>query len=147
MDGVTASTAELNLRDGVTASTAELNILDGLTASTVELNYVAGVTSALQPQLDALTAGKEPANADILKADESDDLTVGYTDTPHGTVITNGVDRPVIVKPSPLGDAAESSSTNHQCIRSFGFAAPDAPAPPHLIPPNTPTPTATTPTV
>lgn len=81
--------ASLQFGGGIVSHT-ELNILDGLTASTVELNYVAGVTSALQPQLDALTAGKEPANADILKADESDDLTVGYTATPHdeGTVTT-----------------------------------------------------------
>ena len=39
--------------DGVTASTAELNIMDGVTATTAELNYVDGVTSAIQTQLNA----------------------------------------------------------------------------------------------
>jgi hypothetical protein len=38
--------------DGVTASTAELNIMDGVTATTTELNYTDGVTSAIQTQLD-----------------------------------------------------------------------------------------------
>ena len=36
-----------------TISNAELLKLDGLTASTVELNYVTGVTSAIQTQIDA----------------------------------------------------------------------------------------------
>ena len=34
-------------------SNAELSVLDGLTATTAELNYVDGVTSAIQTQLDA----------------------------------------------------------------------------------------------
>ena len=38
--------------DGVTATTAELNILDGVTATTAELNYVDGVTSEIQTQID-----------------------------------------------------------------------------------------------
>ena len=45
MDGVTATTAELNKMDGVTATTAELNIMDGVTATTAELNKMDGVTS------------------------------------------------------------------------------------------------------
>ena len=53
---ITSTAAELNLLDGVTANTAELNILDGVTATTTELNYTDGVTSAIQTQLDALTA-------------------------------------------------------------------------------------------
>ncbi len=51
-----------------------------------------------------------------------------FTDTAYGTIITNGVDRPVLVRPWPLGNAAESSSTIEQCIRPFGF--PDPPEPP-----------------
>lgn len=70
-----------------------------------------------------------------------------YTDTPHGTVITNGVDRPVIVKPWPLGDAAESSSTISQCIRSFGFDAPAPPVTPHLVKPYPPLDTTVVPAV
>ena len=51
-----------------------------------------------------------------------------YTDTAFGTVITNGVDRPVIVKPWPLGDSSESTSAMPQCIRGFGFEGRPAPA-------------------
>ncbi len=61
LDGVTATTAELNLLDGVTATTTELNLVDGVTATTAELNFVDGVTSALQTQLD----GKQPLDADL----------------------------------------------------------------------------------
>ena len=39
----------------ITASAAELNKLDGLVASTTELNNVAGTTSALQTQLDNIS--------------------------------------------------------------------------------------------
>ena len=45
INGVTASTAELNILDGVTATTAELNILDGVTATATELNIMDGVTA------------------------------------------------------------------------------------------------------
>jgi hypothetical protein len=45
MDGVTATTAELNIMDGVTSTTAELNILDGVTATASELNILDGVTA------------------------------------------------------------------------------------------------------
>ena len=34
MDGVTSTTAELNILDGVTSTTAELNIVDGNTSAT-----------------------------------------------------------------------------------------------------------------
>jgi len=44
-----------------------------------------------------------------------------YTDVGGGVVITNGVDRPIFVRPWPLGDAAESLNTLSQCVRSFGF--------------------------
>jgi hypothetical protein len=36
-----------------------------------------------------------------------------YTDTPYGTVITNGVDRPIIVQPWPLGTVSQASATRH----------------------------------
>ena len=45
LDGVTATTAELNILDGVTATATELNIMDGVTATTAELNIMDGVTS------------------------------------------------------------------------------------------------------
>lgn len=65
LDGVTATTAELNIMDGVTATTVELNILDGVTATTAELNYVDGVTSAIQAQIDAISATLFPVGAVI----------------------------------------------------------------------------------
>lgn len=42
-----------NVTGAVTADHTELNKLDGLTATTAQLNYVTGVTSAIQTQLDA----------------------------------------------------------------------------------------------
>ena len=45
LDGVTATTAELNIIEGVTATATELNIMDGVTATTAELNIMDGVTS------------------------------------------------------------------------------------------------------
>lgn len=58
-----------------------------------------------------------------------------YTDTGYGTVITNGFDRPVIVKPWPLGSVVDSANSITQCIRNFGFDGPPAPASPHNVKP------------
>jgi hypothetical protein len=53
------------LLGGVT--NAEFSVLNGLTATTAELNYVDGVTSAIQPQLDAAaTTGKAIAMAIVF---------------------------------------------------------------------------------
>ena len=53
------------LLGGVT--NAEFSVLNGLTATTTELNYVDGVTSAIQPQLDAAaTTGKAIAMAIVF---------------------------------------------------------------------------------
>lgn len=53
-----------------------------------------------------------------------------YTDTPYGTIITNGVDRPIIVDPWPLGDSAAASAAIARCVRPFGFdGVPNAPEP------------------
>jgi len=58
-----------------------------------------------------------------------------FTDTPYGTIITNGVDRPVIVNPWPLGTAAEAAAARTRCIRALGFATvPDAPEPMRVNP-------------
>ena len=46
MDGVTSTTAEINILDGVTSTASELNILDGVTATTAELNLMDGGTTA-----------------------------------------------------------------------------------------------------
>jgi hypothetical protein len=52
MDGVTATAAELNILDGVTASATEINLIDGVTATTIEINYIDGVTSSIQTQMN-----------------------------------------------------------------------------------------------
>ena len=58
LDGVVATTAELNLLSGVTATSAEINILDGVVATTAELNILSGVTatSAELNILDGVTS-------------------------------------------------------------------------------------------
>ena len=55
--------AEVQALDGLTASTDELNKLDGVTATTAELNYVDGVTSNVQTQLDA----KQPLDTELTE--------------------------------------------------------------------------------
>lgn len=52
LDGVTATTTELNRIAGLTASTSELNKLDGVTVSTAEINRLGGVTSGIQAQIN-----------------------------------------------------------------------------------------------
>ena len=89
LDGLTASTAELNELTGVTWSLTGFN---ALTATVAELNYVDGVTSAIQTQLD----GKEPIDAEILRADTDDNLTAGYTDN-------DGTQSSGTYTPSPVG--------------------------------------------
>lgn len=76
LNGLTATTTELNYVDGVTSSiqtqldakgtVSSLSDL-GVTATSTELNYVDGVTSAIQPQLDAAaTTGKAIAMAIVF---------------------------------------------------------------------------------
>ena len=53
-----------------------------------------------------------------------------FTDTPYGTVITNGVDRPVLVNPWPLGNLGEANTAIDRCVRPFGFSSlPSSPEP------------------
>lgn len=92
LDGMTASQAELNKLTGVTWSLTGFN---ALTATVTELNYVDGVTSAIQTQLN----GKEPVDAEILRADTDDNLTAGYTATADNDgTISSGT-----YTPSPVG--------------------------------------------
>jgi cytoskeletal protein CcmA (bactofilin family) len=105
MDGVTATTAELNIMDGVTATTAELNILDGVTASAADINLIDGITNGtviaskaiitdsnkdisggrnitITGELDAATLDIS-GNADIDGTLETDALSI------NGTVVTS----------------------------------------------------------
>tara|TARA_R110001606_G_scaffold387475_1_gene552166 strand:- start:49 stop:948 length:900 start_codon:yes stop_codon:yes gene_type:complete len=73
--GITATTAELNVLDGITSSTDELNVLDGITSSTAELNVLVGITatSAELNLLDGSTPGTtSPSNAVVT--DSSGDV-------------------------------------------------------------------------
>ena len=56
-----------------------------------------------------------------------------YTDTPYGTVITNGVDRPILVYPWPTPQAASVQPEN--LARPFGFDGLPAPADPFKVVP------------
>jgi hypothetical protein len=66
LDGITASTAELNLLDGVTVALADI------TATATEINYVSGVTSPIQTQIDNLPAPPELTQVQV----EDDTSTV-----------------------------------------------------------------------
>jgi flavin-binding protein dodecin len=55
---------------------AEVAKLDGLTASTAELNYSAGVTSAIQPQLDAIEV--IPSGVIMLWSGAADAVPANY---------------------------------------------------------------------
>jgi hypothetical protein len=102
---------------------------------TLHLLYESGVV----PVLRTLATGRHiPAPTEAAS---------WYTDTPHGTVITNGVDRPVLVRPWPLGNAAESATSIAEVIRPFGFDAPAAPVTPHKVKPYPPLDTTVVPAV
>ena len=58
-----------------------------------------------------------------------------YTTTSYGTIVTNGIDRPILVRPWPLGDAAESAATIASCVRPFGFQGVPTPATPSAVKP------------
>ena len=73
----TLTAAELEILDGLTASTTELNLLDGVpgTLTTTEIGYLDGVTSSIQTQLDA----KQSTNARII--------AIGALDVNDGNII------------------------------------------------------------
>tara|TARA_R100000697_G_scaffold11651_1_gene17699 strand:- start:2161 stop:4260 length:2100 start_codon:yes stop_codon:yes gene_type:complete len=68
LDGVTSTTAELNILDGVTATTAELNIMDGVTATTAELNIMDGVTSTAT-ELNVMDGDTSATSTTLADAD------------------------------------------------------------------------------
>jgi hypothetical protein len=52
-----------------------------------------------------------------------------FTEIAGGVVITNGVDRPVLVRPWPLGQDADASAVQALLTRDFGFSASVPPTP------------------
>lgn len=65
---------------------AELAVLDGITATTAELNYVDGVTSNIQTQIDTLTSEK----AALSGANFTGAVDVNATLTANALAIDNG---------------------------------------------------------
>jgi len=92
LDGLTASTAELNLLYGVTvtladitATAAELNLLDGVPITT-DLSYVDGVTSAIQDQIDAVNT----AVSEIASVPSGTVINVAMQTAPTGYLKADG---------------------------------------------------------
>ena len=63
------------------------------------------------------------------------DAASWFTDTGHGTVITNGVDRPVLVQPWPLPGSPHTTAAAVQIIRPFGFDGLPTPVEPRTTKP------------
>jgi len=77
LDGVTSTAAELNILDGVTSTAAELNKLDGITTTAAELEFVNGVTSAIQDQI--ANAGWKLLDTQEPTSDEATLITTGLS--------------------------------------------------------------------
>jgi len=86
LDGITASTADLNLLDGVTVTLADI------TATAAEINYLSGVTSAIQDQIDNI-----PAPPELTQVQVEDD-----TSTVFGQVSGERLAQAVAANSAPL---------------------------------------------
>ena len=84
----TIDVADIN---GITATTDEINILDGVTATTAELNYTDGVTSNIQTQLDAKAPTASPTFTGTATYATLSDGTTTLTSTVAELNILDGV--------------------------------------------------------
>ena len=96
---------------------AEISVLDGLTATTTELNYVDGVTSAIQPQLDALTSSVSavagvPSGSIILWSGAANAIPSGYVLCDGGNSTPDLRNRFVVGAGSTYGVGATGGSAN-----------------------------------
>ena len=96
---------------------AEIAVLDGLTATTTELNYVDGVTSAIQPQLDALTSSVSavagvPSGSIILWSGAANAIPSGYVLCDGGNSTPDLRNRFVVGAGSTYGVGATGGSAN-----------------------------------
>lgn len=89
LNGALISTTELNILNGITASTAELNTLTGITASTTELNYVTGVTSDIQDQINTKAPSDNPTFTGIVSGITQSMVGLGDVDN------TADADKPI----------------------------------------------------
>ena len=83
MDGVTATTAELNIMDGVTSTAAELNLVDGITAGTVSASKAVIVDS----NKDLTGFRNLTISGDLTVS--GDDITMG-TNTAGNILVADG---------------------------------------------------------
>jgi len=125
IDGVTASSAELNILDGVTSTTAELNILDGVTSSAAELSILDGVTSTAAELniLDGVTS--TAAELNILDGVTSTAAELNILDgvTANATEINNldALSRGSILYGNSSGATAVlTKGSNEQVLTSDG---------------------------
>jgi len=80
LDGITASTADLNLLDGVTVTLADI------TATAAEINYLSGVTSAIQDQIDAVNT----AVSEVVSVPSGTVINVAMQTAPTGYLKADG---------------------------------------------------------
>ena len=121
LDGLTASTAELNTLDGITASTAELNILDGVTASTSELNLLDGVlaTTSELNTLSGLTASTSELNtldgitASTAELNILDGATLTTTELNYVDGVTSSIQNQIDNKQATINGAATTITTDN----------------------------------
>ena len=99
MDGVTATTAELNIMDGVTSTASELNLVDGITAGTVSASKAVIVDS----NKDLTGFRNLTISGDLTVS--GDDITMG-TNTAGNLLVADGTNFNSIA----VGDLSEISS-------------------------------------
>jgi hypothetical protein len=92
----------------------------------LHLLYETGSTTGAPVQITLQTGRSIPAPTEPGPS---------FIDTPHGTVICNGYDRPVLVNPWPLGTTAQATSAASLIIRQLGFDGnPTSPQPRRVQP-------------
>jgi hypothetical protein len=92
----------------------------------LHLLYEAGSTTGAPVQITLQSGRSIPAPTEPGPS---------FLDTPHGTVVCNGYDRPVLVNPWPLGTQAQAASAVSYIIRQLGFdGSPPAPQPRRVQP-------------
>jgi len=121
---------------------AEVAVLDGLTATTTELNYVDGVTSAIQTQLNTLTTSVAavagvPSGSIILWSGAANAIPAGYVLCNGANSTPNLENRFVVGAGSTYavnatGGSADATLPSHTHTGSIGTAG----AHTHLLPHN-----------
>lgn len=132
LDGIEATTIELNYLSGVTsgiqnqidthnhelsdivdvtATPLELNILDGVTITTSELNYLSGSTSNVQDQIDGKASSIHTHNLGDIS-----DISVTTTEVSYLSGVTSGIQSQIDSKASAshthlLADVTDVTAT------------------------------------